>query len=78
MKRGTINQDFVRRCKIIIDEREETLEEIGKTIGISKGIMSKYLNGIHLPNINVLKSLSEHWNVSADYLLGLSERRKIK
>ena len=59
-------------------EREETLEEVGHAIGINKSMISRYLRGKHLPSIYILKKLSLYWNVSSDYLLEISEKRKIK
>ena len=44
---------------------------IGKEIGLSSGIISKWKNG-GIPNGETLMKLARYFNVSTDYLLGLS------
>ncbi len=44
-----------------------------KEMGVSVGSLSKYTNGIDIPNGLALKKIAEYYNVSADYLLGLSD-----
>jgi transcriptional regulator with XRE-family HTH domain len=75
MKRKIINQAFIERCNKLKGEKGFSLEAIENEIGISKGSMSKYMNGIHLPNSEVVRLLSKYWGVSADYLLGSSDER---
>ena len=75
MKRKIINQIFIERCNKLKDEKGFSLEAIEKEVGISTGMMSKYMNGIHLPNSEVVRKLSLYWGVSSDYLLGSSSYR---
>ena len=49
---------------------------IGKEIGLSSGIISKWKNG-GIPNGETLIKLANYFDVSADYLLGLSPYIKI-
>lgn len=44
---------------------------VGKEIGLSSGIISKWKNG-GIPNGETLIKLAKYFNVSIDYLLGLS------
>lgn len=44
---------------------------VGKEIGLSSGIISKWKNG-GIPNGETLMKLARYFNVSTDYLLGLS------
>lgn len=44
---------------------------VGKEIGLSSGIISKWKNG-GIPNGETLMKLAKYFNVSTDYLLGLS------
>lgn len=48
-------------------------EEVSKGIGISRGALSYYEKGERNPDINVLHSIAKYYNVSADYLIGLSD-----
>ncbi len=49
---------------------------IGKEIGLSSGIISKWKNG-GIPNGETLMKLANYFDVSVDYLLGLSPYVKI-
>ena len=46
---------------------------VSSELGISLGALSNYANGTQQPNITVLRKISELFDVSSDYLLGLSE-----
>ena len=49
---------------------------VGKEIGLSSGIISKWKNG-GIPNGETLMKLAKYFDVSIDYLLGLSPYIKI-
>ncbi len=49
---------------------------IGKEIGLSSGIISKWKNG-GIPNGETLMKLANYFDVSVDYLLGLSPYIKV-
>lgn len=50
---------------------------VGKEIGLSSGIISKWKAG-GIPNGETLMKLSKYFHVSTDYLLGLSPSMKIE
>lgn len=75
MKRKIINEKLIERLNLLKDEKGFSLEVIENEIEISKGSMSKYMSGTHLPNSEVVRKLSLYWNVSSDYLLGSSNDR---
>ncbi len=50
---------------------------VGKDIGLSSGIISKWKAG-GIPNGETLMKLSKYFNVSVDYLLGISPSIEIK
>lgn len=47
--------------------------DVAKEIGISRSALSYYESGERTPDINVLYSIAKYYNVTADYLLGLSD-----
>ena len=47
--------------------------ELAKQIGVSKGIISLWENGLREPNMYSLISLAKFFNVSIDYLVGLKD-----
>jgi len=58
------------------DERtskKKTIKEVCREIGISEGILSDYENDKKKPGADALAALASFYNVSVDYLLGLSE-----
>lgn len=50
---------------------------VGREIGLSSGIISKWKAG-GIPNGETLMKLSKYFNVSVDYLLGISPSIEIK
>lgn len=78
MKQKLINDLLIERLKEMKEEKGAPLDEIEAQIGISKGSLSKYINGIHLPNSEVIRKLASYWGVSSDYLLGVSDERNPK
>lgn len=55
----------------------ENQEKTAKNIGISRGALSYYESGERKPDINVLHSIAKYYNVSTDYLLGLTDIPRI-
>lgn len=69
--------------KIFADRLKELMgtlsqEEFSKKIGINRTTLINYLFGKREPQILVLKQIAEECEVSADYLLGLSNCRSLK
>lgn len=52
---------------------DKTQEEFAKFLGISRPTVGFYENGDRLPDCLVLRNISEKCDVSADWLLGLSD-----
>ena len=45
--------------------------QLAKALGVSKGIISMWENGLREPTMSSLISLAKFFNVSIDYLVGL-------
>lgn len=58
-------------------ERNENQTEVANAIGISRAALSYYEKGERSIDIDVLFALSQHYEVSIDYLFGLSDERKL-
>ena len=50
-----------------------TQEKMGATVGVSRGSISFYENGDRLPDVETLKRIAEAFEVSSDWLIGLSD-----
>lgn len=61
------------RIRQVRKERKETQTEIAEFLKIKQQQYFKYEKGINeIPN-HYVAELCRHWNVSADYLLGLTD-----
>lgn len=54
-------------------ERGIYQKQLAEYLSVSIGTISNYENGIHSPDLNTLCRIAEYFNVSADYLLGLTD-----
>lgn len=63
------------RLRKLIDNVQKTREEIGNGVGLDTSTITKYYNGDRKLTIEAVKKFSKFFNVSADYLLGLSDAR---
>ena len=50
-------------------------EILAKDIGVSKGIISMWENGLREPTMSSLINLSDYFGVSIDYLVGKQNKR---
>ena len=59
--------------KILREEKGIGQVQLANTIGVSKGIISLWENGLREPGMFSLILLSQYFGVSIDYLVGLEE-----
>lgn len=52
--------------------------QLAERIGVTKGMVSAYENSIRMPSYPVLIKISGVFNVSTDYLLGISESMMLR
>jgi len=80
METDNSNLLFRTRLKSLREEHAPALtqEMLGKAVGVSRGSISYYENGDRNPDIIVLRELAEYFNVTSDYLLGLTDDRRRK
>ena len=60
-----------------IDGKKITQQDLAAATGYTRQAISQYMDGSVMPNAEKLAAISEFFNVSADYLLGLSESETI-
>ena len=61
------------RLKDLRSEKGVTQREVASAIGVTLSAYSNYEQGLREPNVEIIIKLCKYYNVSADYLLGLSE-----
>lgn len=64
---------FCERLKSLRIEKKISQPELAKMVGVSNGMISFWENGINEPTITNLVKLTQIFEVSADYLLGLED-----
>lgn len=64
------------RLKDIREDRDFTQEDIAKLLKTTQEQYSRYERGVRIIPIDRLAILAEYYNVSIDYLVGLTNERK--
>lgn len=65
--------DKLENLKIIREERNITQIKLSIDLGVSQELISRYELGYSFPQPNMLIKLSQYFNCSIDYLLGLTD-----
>lgn len=72
---------IAERIKHQMDIRCLTQNELASKSNTTPATICRYVNGVHAPTVDILKSIGDALNVSIDYLVGASdipERRTAK
>lgn len=64
---------FKTNLKTLRQERGLGQVELANQLGVSKGIVSLWENGLREPNMYSLINLAKFFKVSIDYLVGLED-----
>ncbi len=65
--------DYIKRIRDLREDSDKTQKEIADILGTSQTMYARYERGANEMPIRHLIKLCEFYNVSADYILGLSE-----
>lgn len=69
-------EKFAQRIQLLRKERGEKQEDLAGVIGVSSAQVSEMERMRKTTTVEKLAAICEHYNVSADYLLGLTEERR--
>lgn len=69
--------DMGERLKKLRRENNLTQKQVGQRIGVAISAVSSYESGVRYPTYESLVKLSRLYNVTTDYLIGLSDRKLI-
>lgn len=64
------------RIKNLREKRGLIQEILASELGITQQMLSKYERDITIIKVDILKKLAEYFNVTTDYLLGLSDIKR--
>ncbi|MCM1364199.1 MAG: helix-turn-helix domain-containing protein [Faecalibacterium sp.] len=65
------------RLRQLREERKFTQKDVAATLGVDRTTYTIYEKGTSNPTLNSLRILSKLYNVSVDYLIGVSDVREI-
>ena len=71
-----MSADFALRLSDLRKEKNLSQKEAASCLGVSQALLSHYEKGIRECGLDFLKRASDYYDVSADYLLGLTESRQ--
>jgi len=66
---------FCERLKALRLEKQITITQLAKEIGVSKLSIFRWENGKSMPNILILLKLAKFFKISSNYLVGLSNKK---
>lgn len=64
---------FAKRLKELRQENNYTQSNVAEKLGIRQQSYARYESGAGEPNLETLVAIAKLFNVSVDYLLGVSE-----
>ena len=67
--------DFGDKLKALRTDKGLSQEQLAKRLSITKSMISAYENSVRLPSYDVLTKIALFFNVSFDYLFGISEHQ---
>lgn len=71
-------EKFSYRLTVLLDENNMTQTQLAKKIGTSNVTICRYLTGERIPRLDVVTKIAYVFNISLDYLLGLSDDKDIQ
>ena len=73
-----ISKIIGNRLCIILEINNVKQKELAKVLGVKDNIISYFCSGARKPNLEQIIEIAKYFNVSADYLLGLSNEIIVK
>ncbi len=64
---------FKERLGDLVNDRKISQERLAEAVGIKRQTVASYISGRTKPDTEIIFRIAEFFNVSADYLLGLSD-----
>ena len=61
---------FAHRLRLLRNDRKLRQEDVAKAVNISSRTYSNYERAYRMPDLRILSSLADYYNVSTDFLLG--------
>lgn len=69
--------DYIQRMRNLREDSDKTQQQIADYLGTSQTMYARYERGANELPIYHLLALCKYYNVSADYILGLSDKKTV-
>ena len=66
---------YIKRMRDLREDHDKTQQEIADVLGTSQTMYARYERGANELPLRHLIALCKYYSVSADYLLGLSDKK---
>ena len=76
--KGGVAMEYIVKLRHLREDNDKTQQEIADILGTSQTMYARYERGANEMPLRHLITLCKYYNVSADYILGLSNRKNIK
>lgn len=71
-----INMNYIIRMRNLREDHDKTQQQIANVLGTSQTMYARYERGANEMPIRHLLTLCDYYNVSADYLLGRTDKKQ--
>lgn len=65
--------NFSKTLKSLLEEKDLTIVEFSKEVGLTDTTVYDYLNKIYLPSVPTLIAIADYFNCTTDFLFGLDD-----
>ncbi len=69
-----MKQFYIKRIRDLREDHDKTQSEIAEILGTSQTMYARYERGANELPIHHLITLCDYYNVSADYILGITNK----
>lgn len=69
----TATENFAQKLKMLRERKKLSLKKTAEDLGVTAQSLSLYENGMRTINIDLLRKVAQYFEVSSDYLIGLSD-----
>lgn len=66
--------DYIKRMRDLREDNDKTQQEIAEILNTSQTMYARYERGANELPIHHLLKLADYYNVSTDYLLGITDK----
>ena len=73
--RGKVMNGFAERLKLLRIENKLTQEQLSKEVGVAQSAIAFWESKARVPSLDMAIAFAKYFNVSLDYLAGLTDKK---